>query len=208
MVEVSAARRRDKQESREALLRAATELFAESGFDGPSLAAICERAGYTRGVFYVHFQSRNELVAAVVEWVLGDFIDQVIAPLEAGEGDLASMATRFVERAIGGLDPGASDAPGGWFGALAFHRVLEAASRAPRVRKTLARLLLGAVDRLEALARADQARGRVRPDAEPREIARILLLLATGLLAVQELELPFDLERSRHAVLALLASPE
>jgi AcrR family transcriptional regulator len=53
-----AGRRRDKQGSREALVRAAEDLFIAHGFDEPSLSAICERAGYTRGVFYVHFKTR------------------------------------------------------------------------------------------------------------------------------------------------------
>ena len=50
--------RRDaaKKETRSALIRAALKLFHEEGFDGPSLDAICARAGYTRGAFYVHFK--------------------------------------------------------------------------------------------------------------------------------------------------------
>src|SRR5262245_37416602 len=45
-----------KQETREALLRAGMEMFAEQGLDAPSLDALCARAGFTRGAFYVHFK--------------------------------------------------------------------------------------------------------------------------------------------------------
>ena len=51
-----------KQETREALLQAAMAEFAEKGLDLPSLDAICARAGFTRGAFYVHFRDREELV--------------------------------------------------------------------------------------------------------------------------------------------------
>src|SRR5262252_1452795 len=52
------------QRTREALIQAGIELFAEKGLDAPSLDEICDRAGYTRGAFYVHFADRDEFVVA------------------------------------------------------------------------------------------------------------------------------------------------
>src|SRR4051812_40727719 len=62
-------REETKQRTREALVEAGIALFAEQGLDGPSLDAICERAGFTRGAFYVHFRDRDELLQAVMERV-------------------------------------------------------------------------------------------------------------------------------------------
>ena len=56
-------------ESRAALVQAAFELFAEQGLDVPSLDAICDRAGYTRGAFYVHFKTREDTIVAVMDQV-------------------------------------------------------------------------------------------------------------------------------------------
>ncbi|HEY8429253.1 MAG TPA: TetR family transcriptional regulator, partial [Sandaracinaceae bacterium] len=70
--------------TREALVAAAMELFAEQGLTGPSLDAICAKAGFTRGAFYVHFATRDDLIAAVVEKAMGGFIDAIIASGEAG----------------------------------------------------------------------------------------------------------------------------
>ena len=61
MAEPTRRRRETKQETREALISAALAEFAEHGFDAPSLDAICARAGYTRGAFYVHFRDRSDL---------------------------------------------------------------------------------------------------------------------------------------------------
>lgn len=51
------------QETRAALVGAAPELFAKEGLDA-SLDAICERAGFSRGAFYVHFSDRDALDAS------------------------------------------------------------------------------------------------------------------------------------------------
>src|SRR5262245_54025434 len=69
------AREQAKAETREALIMAAFEEFGAHGLEAPSLDAICARAGYTRGAFYVHFKDRDELIAAVMERVLKRFMD-------------------------------------------------------------------------------------------------------------------------------------
>ncbi len=48
--------------TRERVLTAASEVFAERGFGGASVEDICERAGFTRGAFYSNFASKDELV--------------------------------------------------------------------------------------------------------------------------------------------------
>ncbi|MCZ7684911.1 MAG: TetR family transcriptional regulator [Sandaracinaceae bacterium] len=66
-----ARRAEEALKTREALVDAAAELFAEQGLTGPSLDAICAKAGFTRGAFYVHFATRDDLIAAVVEKIHG-----------------------------------------------------------------------------------------------------------------------------------------
>lgn len=50
-----------RQRTRERLLDAAFDLFAEEGFEAASIEAICERAGFTRGAFYSNFADKAEL---------------------------------------------------------------------------------------------------------------------------------------------------
>jgi len=87
------ARADSAQATRTALIDAALGEFAEHGFDVPSLDAICARAGYTRGAFYVHFRDRAELMSAVVEQVMGLFLETIVA-----HGDAASDLSRTIER--------------------------------------------------------------------------------------------------------------
>ena len=56
--------------TREALLDAAAELFAERGVEGASVDAIAEKADRTSGALYDHFGSKDGLLYALLEgWV-------------------------------------------------------------------------------------------------------------------------------------------
>ncbi|WP_189967745.1 ScbR family autoregulator-binding transcription factor [Streptomyces violascens] len=52
--------------TREVLLRAAAEVFAEVGYTRASLVKIIERAGLTTGAVYFHFKSKEGLARAVI----------------------------------------------------------------------------------------------------------------------------------------------
>ncbi|HEV3172558.1 MAG TPA: ScbR family autoregulator-binding transcription factor [Actinocrinis sp.] len=54
------------QRTRDTVLRAAGEAFAEKGFLGTSMADIFARAGVTKGALYFHFSSKEELAFAVI----------------------------------------------------------------------------------------------------------------------------------------------
>jgi AcrR family transcriptional regulator len=60
--EVSSRRRQTRQR----LVTAATELFAEKSVEATSVEELCERAGFTRGAFYSNFDSKEELCLEIV----------------------------------------------------------------------------------------------------------------------------------------------
>jgi AcrR family transcriptional regulator len=62
-IEGSAKRARTRAE----LIKAATELFAERGFHGATLADVAGRAGLTTGAIYGNFKSKEELFLAIFE---------------------------------------------------------------------------------------------------------------------------------------------
>jgi AcrR family transcriptional regulator len=51
-----------RQATRDRVLEAASEVFAERGFHGATVEDICDRAGFTRGAFYSNFSSKDDLV--------------------------------------------------------------------------------------------------------------------------------------------------
>lgn len=201
------ARASSKLETRAALIRAALSEFGERGFDAPSLDAICARAGYTRGAFYVHFRSRDELVSAAMEWVLGALLDAVIGP-DATSADLSQTIDLYVGLSTRGrsrLDEEVDDDEnGGELAGMPLHQVLEACERAPAVRERLRRMLGDAMRRLTTVVESERKRQGVREDVEASEISSLLLLLALGLRVATDLELPIDVASGRDALGRLL----
>lgn len=66
MTEQQQTRRRDSAASREALLDAAVELFAERGYDRTTVRDIAGRAGVNQALLFRYFGSKEALFAAVV----------------------------------------------------------------------------------------------------------------------------------------------
>jgi TetR/AcrR family transcriptional regulator len=56
----------DAEATREALLRAATDVFAEVGFDGARVDEIAERAGINKRMIYAYFGDKESLYREVV----------------------------------------------------------------------------------------------------------------------------------------------
>ena len=83
-------------EARERILRAAMELFRIHGFNNTSLALILKSAEITKGGFYFHFKSKEELGFAVLERTKSFWMVNVIAALE-GEPDTRTQIRKMVE---------------------------------------------------------------------------------------------------------------
>ena len=53
--------------AKQKLLDAAFALIRERGFSATTVDALCERAGVTKGAFFHHFKSKDELGVAAAE---------------------------------------------------------------------------------------------------------------------------------------------
>jgi TetR/AcrR family transcriptional repressor of nem operon len=207
-----------KQETREALIAAALAEIAEHGLDAPSLDAICARAGYTRGAFYVHFKDRADLLAAVVDQAMTVFMDAVIAT--GGEGhDLERTIDRFaaaVVDAVAGGRPAEASRKGKRRGppprsalplpaGVPFARVLEGVTRDPRLRAGFTSLLVGAASRLAAIAGDEQRAGALRAHVDAVQIGTLLVLVALGATVALDVEFPVAPAALRDTVVRLLS---
>src|ERR1700760_4003541 len=82
------AMRADAQRKMDSLLKAATEVFAESGVDAP-VREIATRAGVGLGTVYRHFPQRSDLIVAVFQREVDACADAaafLAAEHEPGEG--------------------------------------------------------------------------------------------------------------------------
>jgi AcrR family transcriptional regulator len=69
-------RRRDAAGTREALLAAGTELFAERGYDGVPVSAIAEKAGVNKAMINYHFGGKRRLYLAIVSATFSEIVSR------------------------------------------------------------------------------------------------------------------------------------
>jgi TetR/AcrR family acrAB operon transcriptional repressor len=63
-----------KEARREQLLEAALRVFVRGGYHGTHVEQVIREAGVARGTFYLHFRSKHEVFAALVERMLAIFL--------------------------------------------------------------------------------------------------------------------------------------
>jgi AcrR family transcriptional regulator len=67
-------KRADGELSRERILDAATEIAAERGYEGTSIAVVSAKCGLPASSIYWHFKDKDDLIAAVIERSFGDWL--------------------------------------------------------------------------------------------------------------------------------------
>jgi len=87
--------------TRRALLEAARRIFARDGFEASRIEDIASATGHTRGAFYAHFSSKEDLFFALLEQDAGERLLILRAVLEkcpSSEGRLHALRKYFVAR--------------------------------------------------------------------------------------------------------------
>jgi len=195
MPRATKTRAESSQATRDALIEAGMAAFASEGLDAPSLDSICERAGYTRGAFYVHFKDRNDFIAAVMDGLTAGFMESMFGTPEEPT-EITELVTRFAQAVTSGKYP----LPG----AVRLHHVLDACSRDPEVRARRAQLYRQAMDNVGASVRDGQQRGLVRRDVEAGQVGSLLVAIVLGIEVLTELEVPFGTMSAAGTILDLV----
>ncbi len=66
-----------KQKRREQIIRHALESFAKHGYHRTSISEIAKAAGISKGLMYNYFDSKEELLIAVLEFVMPQAVDAI-----------------------------------------------------------------------------------------------------------------------------------
>ena len=187
-----------KRATRDALIEAGLAEFAEHGPVTPSLDAICARAGYTRGAFYVHFRDRDDLVVAVMERVLGGLLGAMTAAGRAEVGGLRGAIGHFTAAAVARSPAVHGDR------AVRFHHILEACRSSAVIGDRYLTLLGGLAAWVSQSAKSEQRAGRLRHDVGAEAIAELVMAAGLGLVVLLELGLAVDPPRLGETVLTLV----
>ena len=153
--------------TRDRLVVAAREVFAERGFADTRMSDVAERAGVSHGTVYVYFDSKAALMAAVVEDLLAEIGDY----LRGGEADEA--AGRIAEANLRYLRVYTEHA-------RMLQVVEEAAIAEVALDRALSDFRAGHVARVEAGIRRLQGEGRAAADLDPGVAAAALSAMVEG----------------------------
>ena len=91
-------KRADGELSRERILDAATEIAAERGYEGTSIALVSAKCGLPASSIYWHFKNKDDLIAAVIERSFADWLKAWQVPAEGAPRDrLVGLAMQIAK---------------------------------------------------------------------------------------------------------------
>jgi AcrR family transcriptional regulator len=164
-----------RQLTRQALVEAAAGVFAQKGFFGASLEEIAEVAGYTRGAIYSNFDSKEELLFAVLDYSIDRQLEAVSGVME-GRG-----ADDPVGDALAASAAWEAAAPLGSNWAALTLELRLSAIRNPAVRKRLAASERETSKKVALLIEQETARRGAHLRISPRDFADISRAAIDGL---------------------------
>lgn len=167
------------EETRRRVIDGAAEAFAELGYDRARVTDVAKAAGLSSGAMYNHFESKAELLAAVVQDHACDHLLDWVGPTEPG-GGLLDLILEQARRL------GADDRP-------ETPLLIEAVTAARRDPDVLAALSGQVTERedlfVQVLALA-QTTGDAADEIDPRAAARFMLMTLLGSVLVRAMDLP------------------
>jgi AcrR family transcriptional regulator len=104
-VQPTRRKRADGELSRERILDAATEIAAERGYEGASIALVSAKCGLPASSIYWHFKNKDDLIAAVIERSFADWLKAWQVPVEGLPQDrLVGLAMQIAKALLDSPD--------------------------------------------------------------------------------------------------------
>lgn len=163
------------EETHQRILDVALEAFARQGYDATGVAEICERAGVTKGGFYHHFRTKQDVFLELLEqWLIE--IDAQMAAARNGRGSVSEglmVMTGMIQNVFlvaGDRLP-------------MFLEFLVQAAHSPVFGQATATPIRRYADFFSGMIAEGMARGELRA-VKPDVMARVFLAFAMGLLTM------------------------
>ena len=172
---------RRRELTREHLLAAAAQVFAERGFYGATLDEVARVAGFTKGAVYSNFKNKDDLFLTLFKANYEREMALLLATIEASAVPVVDRLSDFV----GLLQEEDRRAPNS---ALLHQEFLLYATRNPAARERLVAIDEEAVRALAELLRTQRDQDGMEPLDDPIREARIIeaMFRGIGLLRVMQ----------------------
>ncbi|HEX6337184.1 MAG TPA: TetR/AcrR family transcriptional regulator [Jiangellaceae bacterium] len=163
-----------RERRRQQILEAARRCFVRQGFHQTSMTDIFNEAGLSAGAVYGYFKSKDEIIAAIAESVIGH-VTALLEPIVGQE-----PPPRLYE----GIREGLRSAENFAFGPDGFARlapqVWAESLRNPGLAAVVRERYLGIHALMTQLVSAEQAAGHISPDTDPAEVAKVVVGAVMG----------------------------
>jgi TetR/AcrR family transcriptional regulator len=167
------ALRKGELSSRERVLAAAAELFADRGFEGASVDLISERSGYSTAAIYHHFGGKPELAMEVVDYTLSAH------NFPSGENGEPAVILDWLNFPLAYLDPANKQLR------RLLGEIFTAANRYPDMARRLSAHAENVTCNIVRSIKLAKTRGGVAATTHPEEAARIFMINTAGLIHIE-----------------------
>ena len=160
------------QATRASILQTAAEVFAERGYAETTLSELIARSGLTKGAFYFHFTSKEQLALAVLEekqrqWL--EFVSQRALAKPVAIDQLRALGPALIK--LHREDPSAYSAP----------RLARDLARMPELAGIVRAQMRGWIDLVASIISRAQQDGDLPPQLDATALATILVAATDGL---------------------------
>jgi TetR/AcrR family transcriptional repressor of nem operon len=167
-------------ETRQRILAEAAPIFNQRGYEGSSLADLMKATGLEKGGIYRHFSSKEELAAQAFDYTWAA-VRQARFPDPdeniRGIAWLKQVIANFIER----RSPVAGGCP-------LLNTAIEADDGNPILRARVSKAVRSWVAQLQSVVTDAIKRGEIRPDADPKTVATLIVATLEGALMMSRLE--------------------
>lgn len=167
--------------TRERIVRAAATVFSERGFFGSSMTDLLQATGLQKGGLYNHFASKEELALESFDWAVRHVEERYAAALDGVDGAVDRLLA--IVGVIRGLVAD-RELPGG---CPILTTAIEADDTMPALRDRAREAMTRWQKLIGATVKAGVARGELRPEADPYQVATLVTATLEGAVFLSKL---------------------
>ncbi|PYN27332.1 MAG: TetR family transcriptional regulator [Candidatus Rokuibacteriota bacterium] len=179
----SGTKTREGRSTREAILEAASRLIHVHGYNHTSLDDVLRESNVGKGNFYYHFKSKEELGYAILDQIIGSFLERTLEPCFSDpQGRALTQIRCFLDRVLE-MQRERNCVGGCPLGNLA----LELSDVHEGFRGRLASVFAAWRERLTLALRTAQSQGAVGSECRPEAVADFLVASLEGAILLTKL---------------------
>jgi AcrR family transcriptional regulator len=173
---------RRRQQTRDYLIEAAAQVFAERGFHGASLDEVAAAAGFTKGAVYSNFKNKEDLFMALLESHRQREMDALHATIEGSdipaEARLPDFVTLIRDQNI--------DLGSNWV--VLYQEFALYAMRNAAAREKLVEFDAVSIAKVAELIGSERAKHGISPPESAEHMAKIIVAMFHGFSLMQALD--------------------